>query len=112
VEHHCKAVDMKIGHKNDVDQAGLVRRVAPDIRIPSGRNGTAAERTTADSVQVSDVARALAKLIGGVGTEQLDPARAAQVAVLRNAVASGRYTPDLHGVARKLLADVAPELLA
>jgi hypothetical protein len=38
-----------------------------------------------------------------------DPARAAQLAILRNAVASGRYQPDPRHVARKLLVDVAAE---
>ena len=103
---------MKIGNKHEVDHTSLARRVRLEANAVPGRNGTAGKTSGADSVQVSDVARALAKLIGGVDTEHLDPARAAQVAVLRNAVMSGRYSPDLRGVARKLLADVGAELLA
>jgi len=54
-----------------------------------------------------EVARTLAKLMGPIADGMQDPARAAQVEILRNAVATGRYEPDLHEVARKLLAEVA-----
>jgi anti-sigma28 factor (negative regulator of flagellin synthesis) len=49
--------------------------------------------------------RTLARLIGGVREAGPDPMRAAQLEILRNAVASGRYEPDLHEVAKKLLAE-------
>ena len=58
---------------------------------------------------VPDVARALARLIGRLDDATPDPARAAQLAILRNAVATGRYQPPLHEVARKMLAEVAAE---
>jgi anti-sigma28 factor (negative regulator of flagellin synthesis) len=57
---------------------------------------------------LAETARALARLLGRVD-DASDPARAAQVAILRNAVAAGRYRPDLRDVARKLLVDVAAE---
>ena len=56
-----------------------------------------------------DVARGFARLLGRVDDAVPDPARAAQVAILRNAVASGRYQPDLQQVARKLLVEMAAE---
>jgi len=60
-------------------------------------------------VDVGDVAEAARKLLGRVEDTTPDPARAAQVEILRNAVASGRYQPDLHEVARKLLIELAAE---
>ncbi len=101
---------MKIGDKNGVDHSTLTGRVAPQTAAPTGRGGEAGHKSGADSVEVSDVARALAKLIGSVGGDTPDPARAAQVAILRNTVASGRYQPNLHDVAHKLLSEVAAEI--
>ena len=60
-------------------------------------------------IQVTDVAQAARRLLGRVDDMTPDPARAAQVEILRNAVASGRYQPDLHEVARKLLIELAAE---
>ena len=60
-------------------------------------------------IEVTDVAQAARRLLGRVDDTTLDPARAAQVEILRNAVASGRYQPDLHEVARKLLVELAAE---
>ena len=50
--------------------------------------------------------RVLAQLVGRVDADRPDPARAAQVEILRNAVASGRYQPDLYAVARVLLSEL------
>ena len=60
-------------------------------------------------LEVTDVAQAARRLLGRVDDTTPDPARAAQVEILRNAVASGRYQPDLHEVARKLLVELAAE---
>ena len=60
-------------------------------------------------LEVTDVAQAARRLLGRVDDTTPDPARAAQVEILRNAVASGRYQPDLHEVARKLLIELAAE---
>ena len=70
---------------------------APEGRIPDGR------------IEVTDVAQAARRMLGRVDDSTPDPARAAQVEILRNAVASGRYQPDLHEVARKLLIELAAE---
>jgi len=109
VEYHCKAVDMKIGDKKAVAYCALTGRVEAEAAHP-GNDGERAGKTHPDAVRVSEFARALAKLIGKVDLDAPDPARAAQVSILRNAVASGRYQPDLHDVARKLLAEVVAEL--
>ena len=47
--------------------------------------------------------------VGRVEETTPDPARAAQLLILRNAVATGRYRPDLHAVARQLLLAIAAE---
>ena len=60
-------------------------------------------------IEVTDVAQAARRLLGRVDDTTPDPVRAAQVEILRNAVASGRYQPDLHEVARKLLVELAAE---
>ena len=62
-----------------------------------------------DRIEATDVAQAARRLLGRVDDTTPDPARAAQVEILRNAVASGRYQPDLHEVARKLLVELAAE---
>jgi anti-sigma28 factor (negative regulator of flagellin synthesis) len=60
-------------------------------------------------IEATDVAQVARRLLGRVDDGTPDPARAAQVEILRNAVASGRYQPDLHEVARKLLVELAAE---
>jgi anti-sigma28 factor (negative regulator of flagellin synthesis) len=60
-------------------------------------------------MELLSVARALGGLVGRVENATLDPARAAQVEILRNRVATGRYEPDLRAVARNLLAEIAAE---
>ena len=60
----------------------------------------------APSVGVA-VARLMLPLVGKVDDVAPSPARAAHLVLLRNAVATGRYQPDLHEVARKLLLEAA-----
>jgi len=82
------------------------------IRVVAQRAAARALRPTPPAegrVEVTDVAQAARRLLGRVDDTTLDPARAAQVEILRNAVASGRYQPDLHEVARKLLVELAAE---
>jgi flagellar biosynthesis anti-sigma factor FlgM len=100
---------MKITDKSVVHQAALARGVAA-AAAPGARAAGRAGSVSADSVRVSDLARALSTLLGGIDANKPDPARAALVAVLRNAVASGRYAPDLEAVARNLLTEAAAEL--
>jgi len=98
---------MKIGDTSGVEPTGLTARVVAD-RAPAGTLAPAA-RDAVDRIEISDAARALARLVGHLDDAIPDPARAAQVEILRNAVASGRYQPDLGAVARKLLLEVAAE---
>jgi hypothetical protein len=96
---------MIIGNKHCQQAAGAVDQaravLGPPLRsaaAPGHRRG-----------RVPDAARTLGRLLGPVDEMTLDPARAAQLENLRNAVATGRYRPDLHGIARKLLLEVAAE---
>src|SRR5262245_38749557 len=98
---------MKIGEKSGVERSGLI----DPTRAGGARPLETCTPPDADEIQVSDVARALARLIGRIDDTSSDPARAAQLEILRNAVATGRYQPDLQDVARKLLAEVAAERL-
>jgi flagellar biosynthesis anti-sigma factor FlgM len=97
---------MKIGDKGGVEPSALIDRTPADGARPRGTGAG----STADEIELSDVARALARLLGRVDDTTPDPARAAQVEILRNAVATGRYQPDLQAVARQLLSEVAAEL--
>ena len=78
------------------------RAAARALRPPPAKPGPG-------HIEVTDVAQAARRLLGRVDDTTPDPARAAQVEILRNAVASGRYQPDLHEVARKLLVELAAE---
>jgi anti-sigma-28 factor FlgM len=98
---------MKIGDKSRTDPTGLIERLGCDPVRPLG-NGDP-RRNAVDQIQVSDVARALARLLGRFDQSTIDPVRAAQLEILRNAVSCGRYQPDLHEVARRLLTEVAAE---
>lgn len=98
---------MKIGEKSGVDPSPLIDRTPVD----GARPRAAGAESAPDEIQLSDVARALARLLGRVDDTTPDPARAAQLEILRNAVATGRYQPDLGDVARKLLTEVAAERL-
>jgi len=80
------------------------------IRVVAQRAAARALRPApAESrIEATDVAEAARRLLGRFD-DTPDPARAAQVEILRNAVASSRYQPDLHEVARKLLIELAAE---
>ena len=99
------ATKMKIGEKSGVERSALIDRTSAGCARPRAHGAEA----TADEIRVSDVARALARLLGRVDDTVPDPARAAHLEILRNAVATGRYQPDLREVARKLLSEVAAE---
>jgi len=96
---------MSIGHKTGVDPTPTIDEVAkalaPVARLRSPRP------KTREQAAIEEMARNLAPLIGRIDDTAPDPARAAQVEILRNAVACGRYRPDLRGVAWKLLCEVA-----
>ena len=82
------------------------------IRVVAQRAAARARRAAPPAeghLEVMDVAEAARRLLGRVDDTTPDPARAAQVEILRNAVAAGRYQPDLHEVARKLLLELAAE---
>ena len=91
---------MSVGHKSDVEPARAIDGV---VRTMTSARGHATPEPTARE----RMARNLAPLLGRIDETALDPARAAQVEILRNAVASGRYRPDLREVAWKLLCEVA-----
>jgi anti-sigma28 factor (negative regulator of flagellin synthesis) len=98
---------MKIG-----DTTTGVGTTGETIQVVAQRAAARARRPApadADRVDATDVAEAARKLLGRVDDTTPDPARAAQMEILRNAVASGRYQPDLHEVARKLLVELAAE---
>ena len=82
-----------------------------EIPVVAQRAAARALRPAAEPgrLEVTDVAQAARRLLGRVDDTTPDPARAAQVEILRNAVAAGRYQPDLHEVARKLLVELAAE---
>ena len=94
---HCPPGDSLPSLFASFAKGGYRPAPAPEGRIPDGR------------IEVTDVAQAARRMLGRVDDSTPDPARAAQVEILRNAVASGRYQPDLHEVARKLLVELAAE---
>ena len=96
---------MKIGEKHCTDGA------QPTVRVGAGamRLLRKNEPGRPGAVDVYELARGLGRLLGRVDEATLDPARAAQLAILRNMVATGRYRPDCREVARKLLTEVAAE---
>jgi len=98
---------MKIGDQNGVEPTIALRRPAGGAPPPPVRVARRAD--PAGETRLPDAVRALGRLVGRVDDPTPDPARAAHLALLRNAVASGRYQPDLHDVARKLLIEMAAE---
>jgi hypothetical protein len=95
---------MSIGHKSGVEPTSAIDPVVS--RVPTVARMRVV-RTRRPSAATEEMARSLVPLIGRVDETTLDPARAAQVEILRNAVAAGRYRPDLREVAWKLLCEVA-----
>jgi|GEM_PF-6331301 len=63
-----------------------------------------------DEVRVSQVARALARLIAVSSPLGSDPIRVERVEPLRTAVARGEYRVDLEATARSFLREVASDL--
>jgi anti-sigma28 factor (negative regulator of flagellin synthesis) len=96
---------MSIGQKTGVDQTRTIDEVVKAL-APVSRLRTPRAKTRHQSA-IEEMARNLVPLIGRVDATAPDPARAAQVEILRNAVACGRYRPDLRQVAWKLLCEVA-----
>lgn len=96
---------MSIGHKSGVESTPVIDAVVS--RVPPVARMRVVRATRRPSVAMERMARSLVPLIGRVDEVALDPARAAQVEILRNAVAAGRYRPDLREVAWKLLCEVA-----
>jgi hypothetical protein len=96
---------MSIGHKTGVDPVRTIDDVAKTLAPVTRLRGPRAK--TRHQAAMEEMARNLVPLIGRVDGTAPDPARAAQVEILRNAVASGRYRPDLREVAWKLLCEVA-----
>src|ERR1700675_4645826 len=97
---------MKVDEQNGFEPTIPRERIG--VQGARRRHGALPSRT-AETVQASDVARAAAQLLGRIDESAPDPARAAQLLILRNAVAGGRYQPDLDAVARKLLVAIAAE---
>ena len=87
---------MKIGQKNAASTG-----TSPCIAAGAPSMGVAGAHRRLD------VARLMRPLVGKVDDVAPSPARAAHLVLLRNAVATGRYQPDLHEVARKLLLEAA-----
>lgn len=99
---------MKIG-ENGAEPVATPPRIGAGT--PRRHPSTARSWPPGDESRGLQVARTMARLVGAIGDTTSDPARAAQLALLRNAVAAGRYQPDLHDVARKLLTEIAAERL-
>lgn len=97
---------MKIGEQTTSETPIPPRRIG--AQRARRRRGVAAA-TDRMAIEPSDVARAASRLLGRVEETTPDPARAAQLLILRNAVATGRYQPDPMAVARQLLLAIAAE---
>jgi hypothetical protein len=97
---------MKIGQK-DAESTATFARFPAAARGPSVE--TARPRLSPGEDHRVGMARVMLLLVGKVDDVTPSPARAAHLALLRNAVAAGRYQPDLHEVARKLLLEAAAE---
>jgi hypothetical protein len=95
---------MSSGHKSGLEPTRATDDVVSTI---ASRRRLGVGRTKSLSTAREQLARNLVPLIGRIDDAAPDPARAAQVEILRNAVASGRYRPDLREVAWKLLCEVA-----
>jgi hypothetical protein len=98
-----RATTTKIGYKNGTEPETGKAHIGLPVGFEPRRLRPAARG------QAPELARALGRLLGRVQEDIPDPARAAQVAILRNAVSGGRYAPDLHAVARSLLIEIAAE---
>jgi flagellar biosynthesis anti-sigma factor FlgM len=99
---------MKITDRNGVPGARVDGTPLTIGTPPPGKNGARAEGIgSGDQVDVSDVAKTLARLAAHrqTVTEGIDTVREDRVAALREAVAKGQYQPDFDAVARSFLAE-------
>jgi flagellar biosynthesis anti-sigma factor FlgM len=105
---------MKIGDRSNGVQdsrlGGVAGALEPGGTRPAGVDGAA---DGADSVQVSDAARVLARLATHVATvaDGVREVRQDRVQALRQAVESGQYRIDPEAVARSFLTDVVGQLV-
>ncbi len=96
---------MKVRDRNELPTPGL-GGLSGGQNAPATGPGDAEQEGSRDSVRVSDVARALARLVdhGGELTAAFDDVRADKVGPLRDAIAAGTYTVDPEATARLFLA--------
>lgn len=102
---------MKINERKSVQDPRVGGLPGTVDTTPATSAGDAAE-TSGDSIRVSQVARALARLVdhGGKLAEGLHTVRADRVDPLRDAVTSGSYQVDVESTARKLLGEILGDL--
>src|SRR5262245_40324427 len=99
---------MKISDRNGVPGARVDGTPLTIGTPPAGKNAPRQEGVgSGDQVDVSDVARTLARLAAHrqTVTDGIDTVREDRVAALRDAVAKGQYQPDFESVARSFLAE-------
>jgi flagellar biosynthesis anti-sigma factor FlgM len=99
---------MKISDRNGVPGARVDGTPLTIGTPPPAKNGSRGEGIgSGDQVDVSDVAKTLARLAAHrqTVTEGIDAVREDRVAALRDAVAKGQYQPDFDAVARSFLAE-------
>ena len=99
---------MKISDRNGVPGARVDGTPLTIGTPPPAKTSPRGEATSpGDQVEVSDVAKTLARLVAHRQTvaEGIDTVREDRVAALREAVANGQYRPDSEAVARSFLAE-------
>ncbi len=101
---------MKVNERKTVQDPRVGGLPGTVDTTPAGRADDATE--SKDSVRVSQVARALARLVdhGGTLADGLTTVRSEVVDPLRDAVAKGDYQVDFEGTARKLLREILGDL--
>jgi anti-sigma28 factor (negative regulator of flagellin synthesis) len=102
---------MKVNERKTVQDPRVGGLPGTVDTTPAGRADDASSGS-GDSVRVSQVARALARLVdhGGALAEGLTTIRPDVVDPLRDAVARGDYQVDFEGTARKLLREILGDL--
>ena len=99
---------MKITDRNGLPGARVDGTPLTTGTPPPAKNGARGEGIgSGDQVDVSDVAKTLARLAAHrqTVTEGIDSVREDRVAALREAVAKGQYQPNFDAVARSFLAE-------
>ena len=101
---------MKVNERKTVQDPRVGGLPGTVDTTPAGRADDATG--SGDSVRVSQVARALARLVdhGGALADGLTTVRPEVVDPLRDAVAKGDYQVDFEGTARKLLREILGDL--